>query len=115
MQLGQHLVHLPVGGGVTPQGILQHGAGAEPLQPWGQVLGHELAAAGGGLLHPSVMGLQLTGQQGEQGALAAAIGANQAQAIAALDAEIDVVKQGEVSRSHLQGVGTHQCRHALAL
>ncbi|MNR36379.1 hypothetical protein D3C85_1542900 [compost metagenome] len=92
LQFGQHLVHLPVEAGVECQGFCQHVAGTECLQLRGQMLGHELAAAGGGSVYASVMGRDLAGEQGEQGALATAIGADEADAVTALDAEIESVE-----------------------
>ncbi len=92
LQLGQQLVHLPLGGGVVAQGIQQHGAGAEGGKPGGQLLGHELAAAGSGLHDPTGLGRALARQQRQQCALAAAVGANQAEAVARTDAEFEVVK-----------------------
>ena len=79
------------------------------------MLRHEFTTASRCVMHASVMGIELTGQQGEECALAAAIGTDKADAITAADAEVDAVKQGQVSCRHVQGMGTHQGCHALAL
>ena len=92
LQFGQQLVHLPFGGGIVAQGIQQHGAGAEGGKLGWQLLGHELAAAGGGLHDPAGLGRALARQQREQCALAAAVGANQAESVACANAEFEMVK-----------------------
>ena len=58
----------------------------------GQVLGHELAAAGGGLHDPAGLRRALARQQREQCALAAAVGADQTEPVACANAEFEIVK-----------------------